>query len=156
MFRTFLVGKKRIRVMMKLVTASVFALSMAACASAPPEVASAAPQNQGSLTVGGMSASEALGAVNTAKLVGSKPDSVTANQPTATGDSSTASTSTTTEGTLAVEGVSPASVLATIDTSKLVTNAKANEEAKTKASASLKRRTTKELAQAELEAVKTR
>jgi len=103
-----------------------------------------------------MSASEALGAINTAKLVGSKPDSVTSNQPTATGDSSAASASTTTEGTLAVEGVSPASVLAAIDTSKLVTNAKANEEAKAKASASLKGRTTKELALAELEAVKTR
>jgi len=90
------------------------------------------------------------------ELVGLKANSVTSNQPTAMSDSSAASTSTNTEGTLAVEGVSPASVLATIDTSKLVTNAKANEEAKTKASASLKRRTTKELAQAELEAVKTR
>ena len=108
--------------MTKLVFVSVFALGMAACTSAPSaEVASLAPQNKGMVTVAGISAPEALGAVNTAKLVGSAPDNVTANQPAATTDAT--SQPAPAEGAIAVEGVSPASVLAAIDTSKLVDGA---------------------------------
>lgn len=108
--------------MTKLVFASVFALSMAACAGTPPtEVAGLAPQNKGMVTVAGISAPEALGSINTAKLVGSTPDNVTSNQPAATTE--TASQSAPTEGAIAVEGVSPAAVLAAVDTSKLVDSA---------------------------------
>lgn len=108
--------------MTKLVFASVFALGMAACASTPStEVASLAPQNKGMVTVAGISAPEALGSVDTSKLVGSKPNSVTSNQPAVTTEAT--SQTAPAEGAIAVEGVSPASVLGAVDTSKLVDGA---------------------------------
>lgn len=107
--------------MTKLVFASVFALGMAACASSQPEVAGLAPQNKGMVTVAGLSAPEALGSVDTSKLVGSKPNSVTSNQPAATTEAT--SQTAPAEGAIAVEGVSPASVLGAVDTSKLVDGA---------------------------------
>lgn len=148
--------------MIRLMSVSVLALTISACASAslPREVAGPAPQNQGMVTVGGISASEALGAIGTAKLTGSKPQTVTANQPTATATAKGAASPK--DNTIEVEGVSPAAVLAAIDTSKLVTGggAKAAEKAKAdrsdevKAVADKKGYTTKQLALAQLEAVK--
>ncbi len=108
--------------MTKLVFASVFALGAAACASAQPtEVAGFAPQNKGMVTVAGISAPEALGAVDTSKLVGSKPDNVTSNQPAT--QTEAASQTAPAEGAITVEGVSPASVPGAVDTSKLVDGA---------------------------------
>lgn len=99
--------------------------------------------------MGGISASNALGAIDTAKLTGSKPQTVTANQPTAPAMVDGAASPK--DNTIAVEGVSPAAVLAAIDTSKLVSGAKAD---RSDAAADKKGYTTKQLALAQLEAVK--
>ena len=140
--------------MIRLMSVSVLALAMSACASAPlpREVAGPAPQNQGAVTVGGISASDALGAIDTAKLTGSKPQTVTANQPTATAMVDGAASPK--DNTIAVEGVSPAAVLAAIDTSKLVSGASADRSDEVRAAADKKGYTTKQLALAQLEAVK--
>ena len=142
--------------MTRILSVSVLALVMSACAGAaqtmPREVAGPAPQNQGAVSFGGLSAAQVLGAVDTTKLVGSKPDMVTANQPAMTAATAGASS----EGTISVEGVSPAAVLAAIDTSKLVgpANARASLAPEVQAAADKKGYTTQQLATAQLEAVR--
>ncbi len=139
--------------MTRILSVSFLALAVSACASSqmPREVAGPAPQNQGVVTVAGLSASEALGAVDTAKLVGSKPETVTANQPAHRIGSNGASS----EGAITVEGVTPASVLAAIDTTKLVqADAQKAVAPEVKAAAGKKGYTTQQLAMAQLEAVK--
>lgn len=145
--------------MIRLMTVSTLALVMSACAtdSLPREVAGPAPQNQGTVMLGGISAADALGAIDTAKLTGSKPQTVTANQPTATAIAD--GSASPKDNAIAVEGVSPAAVLAAIDTSKLVSGAGtktaiANRSDEVQAIADKKGYTTKQLALAELEAVK--
>lgn len=141
--------------MTRILSVSLLALAMSACAGAsqtmPREVAGPAPQAQGAVMVAGLSASQALGAVDTAKLVGSKPEVVTANQP----EAKTTTEGAPSEGTIAVEGVSPASVLAAIDTTRLVESAPQTGVApEVQAAASKKGYTTQQLAMAQLEAVK--
>ncbi|MDP3495318.1 MAG: hypothetical protein Q8R82_19580 [Hyphomonadaceae bacterium] len=141
--------------MTKILSVSLLALAMAACASGVPrEVAGPAPQNQGMVTLGGISAAQALGAVDTSKLVGAKPETVTANQPSGTAMAS--SVGATSETAIAVEGVSPASVLAAIDTSKLIGpgSTEARVAPAVQAAASKKGYTTEQLSMAQLEAIK--
>lgn len=142
--------------MKRILSVSLFALAMSACASAsqtlPREAAGPAPQNQGAVTVAGVSASQALGAVDTTKLVGAKPEGVTANQPV----DRSAPAGAASEGAIAVEGVSPASVLAAIDTTKLVGSASSRTglAPEVQAAAEKKGYTTQQLATAQLEAVR--
>jgi len=143
-------------VMKRSLSVSLLALAMSACASAsqtlPREAAGPAPQNQGAVTVAGLSASQALGAVDTARLVGSKPEGVTANQPV----DRSVSAGAPSEGAIAVEGVPPASVLAAIDTTKLVGSASSRTSLapEVQAAAGKKGYTTQQLAMAQLEAVR--
>lgn len=142
--------------MTRILPVSLIALAMSACASGsqtmPQEVAGLAPRNQGMVTVAGLSASQALGAVDTKKLVGSKPQAVTANQP----EDTTAAAGVSSEGAIAVEGVSPASVLAAIDTTKLVDSPpnRTDLAPEVQAVADKKGYTTQQLATAQLEAVR--
>ncbi|MFT3725038.1 MAG: hypothetical protein QM773_15820 [Hyphomonadaceae bacterium] len=104
--------------MIRIIGAAVFAIAASACATTQPEkMASAAPQNKGMITVVGLAPSQALGAVDTSKLVGVQAQRVTSNQP-----ADTRAAATTTGNTIDVEGVAPAAVLAAIDTTKLVDN----------------------------------
>lgn len=105
--------------MIRIIGAAAFAIAASACATSQPEMASAAPQNKGMVTVAGLAPSQALGAVDTSKLVGAQAQRVTSNQPAATTDSTV-----TSGATIDVEGVAPAAVLAAIDTTKLVDNPK--------------------------------
>lgn len=108
--------------MTKFLSVSLLSLAMAACANTPePVQASLAPQNRGMVTIAGVSAAQALGAVDTSKLVGSASQQVTANQlsavpPTATPPAASGGNA------IAVEGVSPAAVLGAIDPTKLVSD----------------------------------
>jgi len=69
------------------------------------------------VTVAGLAPGQALGAVDTSKLVGAKPQNVTSNQATEKGEEA----DTATTNAINVEGVTPAAVLAAIDPTKLVT-----------------------------------
>jgi hypothetical protein len=91
-------------------------LMMTACASSPDPQASAM-SNKGILTVAGLSPAQALGAIDTSKLV----------KGAAVGNDGEAASGTTNrtdlpegQNGIAVEGVKPSDVLAAIDTSKLV------------------------------------
>lgn len=105
--------------MIRIIGAAAFAIAASACATSQPEMASAAPQNKGMVTVAGLAPSQALGAVDTSRLVGAQAQRVTSNQP-----ATTTEPTTTTGATIDVEGVAPAAVLAAIDTTKLVDNPK--------------------------------
>jgi hypothetical protein len=91
----------------------VLAAMAAGCASTP------ALSNRGMVTVGGLAPSQVLAAIDTTKLVGTRPQHVAANQPA---DSAADTDPQSPRGkTVAVEGVAPSAVLAAIDPRKLVT-----------------------------------
>ena len=96
-------------------------LMMSACASNPAPEATAM-SNKGMVTVAGLSPAQALGAIDTSKLV--KGAAVGNDGETA---SSTTNRTDLPEGqnAIAVEGVKPSDVLAAIDTKKLVDGDKA-------------------------------
>lgn len=75
--------------------------------------------NPGMVTVGGLAPYQVLAAIDTTKLVGSRPDRVAANQPANSGSDSNPEADHS--KAIAVGGVAPSAVLAAIDTSKLVT-----------------------------------
>ncbi len=89
-----------------------FAVSLGACAMAPTEQAEVM-SNRGQLTVAGLSPSEALGAIDTAKVV---------ENPTVEngGETSSAPTAPAASPGVSIEGVDPAAALAAVDTEKLV------------------------------------
>lgn len=148
--------------MRMIIASSILGLTLAACATPSGGIADgsaaslAAPQNKGAVTVAGLPASEALGAVDTQKLVGAAPAKVVANQPAQVAAETTQSGEA--KNVISVEGVAPASVLAAIDPTKLV-DANATKkgfapevEAVVNNSKSY---TTKQLAEAQLKAVQS-
>lgn len=148
--------------MKALVLGAMCLASVAACTTPASREAlqapepSAAPGAKGAVTVAGLPASEALGAVDTKKLVGSAPQNVAANQPAATGEAGAPGAAS---NTIAVEGVAPAAVLAAIDPTKLIDarpDPSPNGAPKAVAGviASGKTYTTQDLAKAQLEAVR--
>lgn len=146
--------------MKKLIGGAGLALMLAACATsnspgASTEVASV-ESNKGAVTIVGLPASQVLGAIDTTKLVGSEPDKVVANQPKGAAETPTI----TQEGNvLRVEGVPPAAVLAAIDPTKLISKPKAEGDGDLPPEVAAvvknnKRYTTKQLAEAQLNAVR--
>ncbi len=140
--------------MIRIIGAAAFAIAASACSTTQPEMASAAPRNEGAVTVLGLAPSQALGAVDTSKLVGAQAQRVTSNQPAATTESGG-----TTGNTIQVEGVAPAAVLAAIDPTKLVGKPKPPAQASdlpTEIQAEVKdgKYTTKDLAAAQNKAVR--
>ena len=85
-------------------------IALAACASSP-EVETATMSNKGMVTVAGVSPAQALGAVDTSKLVAGAPVATASSNPETLPEGQNA---------IAIEGVKPSDVLAAIDTSKLV------------------------------------
>lgn len=85
---------------------------LGACASTPIEQAEVI-SNRGQLTVAGLAPSEALGAIDTQKVV---------EHPTVEngGDASAAPTTPPASPGVSIEGVDPAAALAAVDTEKLV------------------------------------
>jgi hypothetical protein len=111
--------------------------------------------NEGAVTVAGLAPSQALGAVDTSKLVGARAQAVTSNQPAATEEGG----ETNSSNAIDVEGVAPAAVLAAIDTRKLVSNpqpetAASGLPAEVQAVVDDGKYTTKDLAAAQLKAVR--
>lgn len=87
--------------------------TLGACATAPAEQAEIM-SNKGQLTVAGIAPSEALGAIDTAKVA--ENPTVRNGGEVTNSDRSAAPAS---QG-VSIEGVDPAAVLAAVDTSKLV------------------------------------
>lgn len=89
-----------------------FITGLGACATTPTEQAEVR-SNRGQLTVAGLAPSEALGAIDTQKIV---------EHPTVEngGDVTTAPTMPPASPGVSIEGVDPAAVLAAVDTEKLV------------------------------------
>lgn len=102
-----------IRICAFALAAAGLASGLGACATAPTEQAEVM-SNRGQLTVAGIAPSEALGAIDTRKIV--------ENPTIENGGDVTASPPATPAASpgVSVEGVEPAAVLAAIDTSKLV------------------------------------
>lgn len=92
--------------------AAGFAASLCACATATTEQAEVL-SNRGQLTVAGLAPSEALGAIDTQKIV---------ENPTVQngGEVSSAPTTPPASPGVSIEGVDPAAALAAVDTEKLV------------------------------------
>ena len=83
---------------------------LAGCASGP-EAEVATWSNKGMVTVAGLSPAQALGAIDTTKLVKGAPVGTESGDATALPNGQSA---------IAIEGVKPSDVLAAIDTTKLV------------------------------------
>ena len=103
--------------MTRIFLAVACAAAASACATTAVSSASPTPHNRGMVTVAGLAPDEALGAVDTAKLVGAKPLDVTSNQATNKGEEPDSATT----NAINVGGLAPAAVLAAIDPTKLVT-----------------------------------
>lgn len=90
-----------------------FVAGLGACATAPTEQAEVM-SNRGQLTVAGLAPSEALGAIDTQKVV---------EHPTVRNGGEVSSGESTTQPAqpgVSIEGVDPAAALAAVDTEKLV------------------------------------
>lgn len=85
---------------------------LGACATAPMEQAEVM-SNRGQLTVAGLAPSEALGAIDTQKVV---EESTVKNG----GEASSAPSTPAAQPGVSIEGVDPAAALAAVDTTKLV------------------------------------
>jgi hypothetical protein len=83
---------------------------LAGCATGP-EAEVATMSNKGMVTVAGLAPAQALGAIDTTKLVKGAPVGTTSANDTALPNGQNA---------IAIEGVKPSDVLAAIDTTKLV------------------------------------
>ena len=110
--------------MLKPLLACAGLAALAACASQQSEPA---PHNPGEITLGGVTPAQALGAVDTSKLVGAQAGAGTGNvaEPANAGAAQTAQSD---DASIRVEGVSPAAVLGAIDTTKLVDGEKPKAE----------------------------